>query len=337
MIKIGIAGIGFMGVTHYKAMSKIKGGKVVAVFTRDQKKLKGDWRGVKGNFGEDGGVHDLGRIACYSAFEDLISDAGIDLVDICLPTSMHTEFSIRALEAGKHVLVEKPIAISLKDADRMIAAAKKNRRHLMVAHVLRYFPEFRIIKDIMDSGKHGKVIAAHFKRIIARPAWWSSKDLSRTGGPAIDLHIHDADFIQFLFGMPIRVASQGYIGKQKIIEYLNTHYYFKNSPMAVSAEGGWISKQGCPFEHGYDVYFEKATLKFNSSMGSPPLLLTDDGKVRKQKVSTRDGFTGEIQEAVDTIRNKKKSSLCAESARNSLLLCQKEIQSVKNGFKVRVS
>ena len=232
------------------------------------------------------------------------------------------------------MFLEKPIAVNLRDADKIIAAAKKYRRQFMVAHVLRYFPEFRLIKKLVASKEYGKVLAAHFKRIISRPSWWDPRDLKRTGGPAIDLHIHDTDFVQFLFGMPKAVSSQGYVGRGGTVEYINTHYQYSGK-MAISAEGGWLAQQGCPFEHGYDIYFEEATLKFNSSSGKPPQLLTADSKVRKPKLPGKDGFVGELQEAVDSIKAGKVSTeLGGGSARNSLLLCLKEIESVKKGKKI---
>ncbi len=335
MVDIGIAGIGFMGVTHFRAIEKVKGARVRAICTRDERKLRGDWRRVQGNFGGSGGVQDVSRLARYRDLEGLLADPQVDLVDICLPTSMHVEWSVRALEAGKHVLLEKPIALDLKGADRILAAAKKHRRLFMVAHVLRFFPEFALVKELVDRGAHGPVLAAHFKRIIAHPAWWNPEDLGRTGGPAIDLHIHDTDFVQFLFGMPGAVTASGFVGKGGIVEHQHTHYHFPGK--AISAEAGWLSQQGCPFEHGYDVYFERAALKYNSSWGQPPMLLTADGKKKHPKLPGKDGFVGELQEAVDAVRQGKESKvLSGQSARNSLLLCLREIQSIRAGRRIKI-
>jgi len=107
--------------------------------------------------------------------------------------------------------------------------------------------------------------------------------------------------------------------------------------MAISAEGGWLSQQGCPFEHGYDVYFEDATLKYNSSWGQGPQLLTKDGKVRKPRLTGKDGFVGELQEVVDAVKSGKASKiLSGQSARDSLELCLKEIEAAKTGKRVVV-
>src|SRR5688500_13270731 len=113
MVRVGIAGIGFMGVTHFKAYQQVEGARVAAIFTRDPAKLQGDWTNVRGNFGEAGGQQDLTGIRGHSDLDALLSDLEIDLLDICLPSHMHREIAVRAMDAGKHVLVEKPIALEV--------------------------------------------------------------------------------------------------------------------------------------------------------------------------------------------------------------------------------
>ena len=112
MIRIGIVGVGFMGMIHYLAASGLRGGRVTAVCSRDPKKLAGDWRGIQGNFGPPGEVMDLSGIKKFDHLDGLLADPELDLIDICNPTHLHAETAIRALAAGKHVLVEKPIALT---------------------------------------------------------------------------------------------------------------------------------------------------------------------------------------------------------------------------------
>lgn len=337
MVRVGIVGIGFMGATHFKAMQKVKGSRVAAIVSRDQGKRQGDWRAIRGNFGGDGGMQDLSKVRCYGTLEELLADPSIDLVDVCLPNYLHAGAALQALAAGKHVLVEKPIALSIPDANRLLAEARRCGRFLMVAHVLRCFPEFQLVKEMVATEEYGPVLAARFRRIISRPTWWGAEDLERTGGPAVDLHVHDTDFVQHLFGMPESVISSGYVGKTGWVEHIDTHYRFRGQGMAVSCESGWLAQQGCPFEHGYDVYFEQATLKYNSSWGQPPVLLTADGKSKNPKVSRTNGFVGELQEASDAVRRGTPSQLIGgETARNALLLCLREIQSVLSGRRVSV-
>ena len=112
MIRVGIAGIGFMGMIHHLAYQRVKGARVSAICSRDEKKLAGDWRGIQGNFGPPGNQMDLAGIAGYRDFDELLADPKIDLVDICLPPSLHAYAAVAEFKAGKHVFCEKPIAWS---------------------------------------------------------------------------------------------------------------------------------------------------------------------------------------------------------------------------------
>src|SRR5581483_1430638 len=195
---------------HYLAAQKLRGARVAAIHTRDPKKLAGDWRGIQGNFGPAGTQMDLRNVKRYDDFHELLADPDIDLVDICTPTHLHPQMAITALKAGKHVLVEKAIALDTRDADAMVKAARSAGKLFMVAHVLPFFPEFAFAADAIRSGEHGKLLAAHCKRIIAKPDWSADiSDAAKTGGPAIDLHIHDTHFIGLAAGVPERVFSTG--------------------------------------------------------------------------------------------------------------------------------
>jgi len=330
-----------MGVTHFKAIREVQGAEVVALCTRDPKKLNGDWRNIRGNFGDSGGVQDLTNIRKYQKIEDILADPDIDLIDICLPTPLHKEVTLAAIEAGKHVLLEKPIALHLDDADRMIAAARQAGKLFMVAQVLRFFPEFAFVKEALDSGRYGAFLGAHFKRIISKPDWSGENWFAykeKSGGPAIDLHIHDSDFVRYLFGMPERVSSLGVKAPDGQVTYLVTQYFFEGKNWCVTAHSGAVSMPCRSFEHGFDVYFEAGTLQYDSSWGQPLHLLTADGGHEHPELPSQDGFIGEIQYAVDCIREGKEPViLSAESARESLRLCHREIESVLTGEPVTVA
>src|SRR3954471_14037336 len=163
MTGIGIVGIGFMGMIHYLAAAKLAGAKVVALCSRDPAKLAGDWTSIQGNFGPRGTKMDLSAQATYADMADLLADPKVDLVDLCVPNDEHAKLAIRALEAGKHVLVEKPIALTTRDADAMVAAARASGKLLMVAHVLPFFPEFAFAADAVQSGRYGALLAANLK------------------------------------------------------------------------------------------------------------------------------------------------------------------------------
>jgi predicted dehydrogenase len=341
MIRIGIVGIGFMGMIHYLAAGKLKGARVTAICSRDPKKLAGDWRGIRGNFGPAGQKMDLAGIHKYATLDDLLSDPAIDLVDVCNPTHLHAETAIAALRAGKHVLVEKAIALDTREADAMVKEAAKARRLLMVAHVLPFMGEFAFAAEAVRGGTYGRLLGGHFKRVISKPDWSADiGDAAKTGGPAVDLHIHDTHFIGLIAGVPGRVFSSG-VERQGVVEYLTTQYLYGNGGPAISCSSGAVAQKGRPFVHGYEIYLERATLVYES--GTAPLTVyTADGKVKQPKLKGGTdpvaGFTREIQTAVDAVATAKEPDLLrGQLARDALVLCHKECHSVRSGKAVNVA
>lgn len=341
-IRVGIAGIGFMGVTHFNAFKKVKGARVVAIAETDDKKRTGDWSDVRGNFGSGGGIVDLSKYKVFARFESMVADPDIDLIDICLPTPFHTKMTVYALQAGKNVLVEKPISTNLRDADLMIGAARKARRHLFVGQVLRYFPEYRYLKSLASSGKYGKLLAAHFRRIIAMPDWGTAgkswfADTKKSGGAGVDLHIHDVDYVMHLLGKPKSVSATGVPGTNGTWDYLAAQYSFGKGGPAISSEGGWIAAKGLPFEQSYEAYFEKASVLFNSSHG--PLTLVDSkGNKTQPKLPTQDGFVAELSAIINPLLSgEEPKELLGVGGRNALALCLAEQASAKSGKPVKVA
>jgi predicted dehydrogenase len=141
MLRVGIAGIGFMGMIHYLAYQQVAGVKVTAIASRDPKKRAGDWRGIQGNFGPPGEEMELGDVETHETIEELFANPNVDIVDVTLPPFRHAEVAIAALNAGKHVFCEKPLTLDAVSAAEVVAAAKKHDRILLVGHVLQFFPE----------------------------------------------------------------------------------------------------------------------------------------------------------------------------------------------------
>jgi predicted dehydrogenase len=341
MVRIGTVGIGFMGMIHYLAARRLKGARVTALCSRDPKKLAGDWRGIRGNFGPPGQKMDLSKVKKYDHLDALLEDPSIDLVDVCNPTHLHAATASAALKAGKHVLVEKAIALDPKEADALLKIAGRAGKLLMVAHVLPFFPEFAYAAEAIRSNRFGRLLGAHFKRIISQPDWSSeSADPAKTGGPAIDLHIHDTHFIGLVCGVPGKVFSSG-LEENGSVNYLTTQYLYGHDGPAVSCSSGAVAKKGRPFVHGFEIYLEQATLVYES--GTTPLtLLTADGQVKTPKLAgggdAIPAFTAEIQAAVDGIKEGREPDfLSAKLARDALVLCFKECQSVRTGKMVSVS
>ena len=340
MVRIGLVGVGFMGRIHYLASQKLVGGKVTAVCSRDAAKLAGDWRNTRGNFGPEPGQVDLTGVKTCSAFADMLADPDIDLIDICAVTDQHAPLALAALKAGKHVLVEKAISLNTEDADAMLSAAKQAGKLLMVAHVLPFFPEFRFAADAIRGGQYGKVLGAHFKRIIAKPDWSADiGDAAKTGGPAVDLHIHDTHFIGLVCGVPKEVFSVGTV-ERDAVTYLTTSYLYGAGGPAVTCSSGALSMSGRSFVHGFEVFMEKATLLYDSG-GTPLTLLTADAQVTQPALpgggDPLSAFADELRAAVNGVSSGNEPDLLsAQLARDALVLCHRECESVKSGKIVAV-
>lgn len=341
MIRVGIVGIGFMGMIHYLAAQRVKGVKVAAICSRDAKKRGGDWRGIQGNFGPAGEKMELGAIERYSRLEDLLEDPQIDLVDICTPPTNHAAAVIASLKAGKHVLVEKPICLETREADAMMRTAKQTGKLLMVGQVLPFNPDFGFAAQAVLSGKYGKLKAAHFKRVISQPDWSSEvADASQNGGPAIDLHIHDTHFVGLIAGIPRKVFSIGVV-EHKVVQYLDTSYIYDHGGPAITASCGALNQKGRPFSHGFEIYLEDATLLFDSD-GGGLRLLNKKGKVEVPKIKGSGDplapFQAELQLAAEAVAGGEEPAyLSGQLARDALALCHQECQSVVTGKAVAVS
>lgn len=348
MVNIGIIGLGFMGYTHFTAARRLRGGKVTAIAARDPKKRAGDWTGIQGNFGPRGGQVDLSKVRAYADHRELLHDPDVDLVDVCLPTDLHEPVVAEAIAAGKHVLVEKPIAVDLKAADRMVKAAEKAGVLLMVGHVLPFFPEFKFALEAVQSGKHGKLLGAHFRRVIAPPDWSGGmSDFRKLGGWGIDLHIHDNHFIALMCGRPKQVFARGLLA-DGYVNHVQTSYVFDGPGPAVTCVSGGIAAKGHQFAHAYEIYLEKATLMFAAGtiggegvVDRPLTVSTQDGKAREIKPKGGEewcaAFTAELQAAVKSVKDRQVSqTLSGGLARDALKLCYAEAKSIATGRPVAV-
>ncbi len=347
MLKVGIAGIGFMGMIHYLSYLKIRGTKVVAICEQNQKRLTGDWREIKGNFGPAGTMMDLTGVDTYSKIDDMLADEHIDVVDVTLPPALHEEVTIKALRAGKHVFCEKPMALTSAACRRMSAAAEKADRSILVGHVLPFFPEYNWALKSVRSGRYGKLLGGHFKRVISDPKWLSNFwQADQVGGPMLDLHIHDAHFIRLLFGMPLAVTTTGRT-KNDLAEYWHSHFDYGEQGPVVQATSGTISQQGRPFLHGFEIQLEKATLLFEFAVIGdkaeylcPPTLLSHTGKVDYVALAGEDptvAFVSEIKEVVACLsRGRTSDILDSRFAKDAVVLCHKQAESLRKRRAVKL-
>ncbi len=347
MVRVGIVGVGFMGMVHYLTYQKVANASVGAICDSVPARLAGDWTEIKGNFGPAGTQMDLAGVETYSDVDEMIANPNIDVIDICLPPSAHADVAVKALNAGKHVFSEKPMALTIEDTERMVAASHASGKLLMVGHVLPTFPEFDFAIRTARSGDYGKLLGGHFRRVISDPAWLPHfYDPNRVGGPMLDLHIHDAHFIRYLFGKPTAVTSQGRM-RGEVVEYFNSQFQFTED-FTVSATSGVIRQPSRAFLHGYEIHLEQATLAFEFAViddepvvAMPCTLMPSEGKAFQPELGSgdpMDAFEIELNEVVKGIESGTPAEfLTAELAQDAIRLCQKQTESVRTRKPVAIS
>jgi predicted dehydrogenase len=297
MINVALFGAGFVSGNHAAAYDKLPGTKLVAVLDADgerAEKLAGP-RGAR----------------AYTEAETLFAKENVDLVDVCLPTFLHEKYVVMAAEKGKQVLCEKPFALTGEAADRMIAAAEKSKVRLMVAQVLRFWPEYVEIKRRLDRGDLGELQMVYANRLAQHPNWseWF-KDPEKSGGGLFDLHLHDIDVLRYFFGPVETVYALGYKTPGGCYNHVMSSLKFRNGARAV-AEGAFQMSEGYPFTMTFRAVGTKGTLEFVLSAGfnlenlggaSSRLVLFENGrKPEIVEVDGTDAYFREIEYFTDCI------------------------------------
>jgi predicted dehydrogenase len=196
-------------------------------------------------------------------WEAAIAAPGVDAVDVCLPTPLHRPVAERALALGRHVLVEKPIALTLADADAIGAAAAASGRVLMVGHVLRFFPEVVELRRLLAAGELGRALAATALRLSAPPDWndWM-QDPERSGGTLVDLMVHDFDIASALLGPARRVHARAAAGGRHVSALVE----HEHGDAAI--EGSHAMPASYPFTAGLRVLCERGVLDHRFEAGA---------------------------------------------------------------------
>ncbi len=298
-MKIGVLGLGFMGSTHLKAWSRIPQATLLAVLDQNEARLSGDLSSIQGNLGGPGLKMDFSAVRKYRSVDSILRDPDIEAVDICLPTFLHAGTAVEALRAGKHVLCEKPMALRGEDADGMITEAERSRRILMVAQVLRFFPEYRELRRLVNSGRLGPIRSAFLRRRTAVPAWATADymDKQKSGGAVFDLLIHDVDQCQQLFGLPEAVSSTGYEDMAGGIDTIVAEFHYPDLGQ-VTVTGGWFHRGNYPFSMEFTVVGDKGVVEY-SSAGRPLTVHWSDGRRETPQLDEKDGYQAELEYFVD--------------------------------------
>lgn len=326
MIKVGLIGCGFMGGMHaacYAALENL-GVKVVAV--ADPRKDFAEKLMTEG-------------MTYYAEGMDLIEKADVDVIDICLPTDLHTAHAVAAMKAGKHVFVEKPICIKAEEMELLLKTEAETGIKVQVGQVIRQWTEYKWLKETVDSGVYGKVLSGEFTRISGRPDWASENwlhTIERSGGVAVDMHVHDVDFVRYILGEPDRVQAQAYRDEEGVIQHINALYGYGNN-VGIAVQAGWDYPASFPFTATYRVKFEKATVIHNGGITVYP----NEGEPFQPEmeeefqgdndiggnVSSLGGYYNELKYFVEGLQGKNDLSVATVSeAIKSIQLVLKEVE-----------
>lgn len=338
MLRIGIVGFGFMGRMHFRQWKAVKGAQVVAICDANPN-IKEDTKRAVGNIKGAEGDIDFTGIEVYHDFEQMLDKAKLDAISLTLPTYLHAACSEQALSRGVNVLCEKPMALTTADCDRMIKAAQKSGKVLQIGHCVRFWPGYDKTKEIVDSGKYGKVIAGMFQRLGSAPGWAADNwfaDEARSGGVALDLHIHDTDYVQYLFGMPKSVSSHGGKGPKGQLIHIVTEYDYGDDKVVV-AEGGWAMAPSFGFEMSFNLILEKASIIFDITRNPVFRVCPREGEVFTPEVPAGDGYSLEIAHFVKTIRGEAVPPiLTLEQSRDSVRIVEAEKKSINSRERILI-
>lgn len=341
MVRVGLIGAGFIGRNHFNQYEKMADrARVVALCDADADRRAGDWSKVGGNLADAQGTkRNLGDIKPYTDWRQIVVDPQVDAIDICVPTCLHRDIAVAALNAGKHVLCEKPMGLSVAECDEMLAAARPPLK-LMVAQCIRFWPEYVWLKRVLDSGRYGQLKALHLRRQASAPTytlgnWAANPEVS--GGAILDLHVHDVDYAIYLLGKPKAIFAQGYQLPSGSVDRVHAAWIYP-SKVSVQVECFWDAHPGFAFNMGFTAVFEKATVAWDCATGQPLKLFMDGQDPQVPEMPVEEGYFGEIAHFIDCIeKNVAPSITTPQQSRDAVAMALAEKRSILTGEIVSTS
>lgn len=307
MIQIGIVGAGGMGTVHKSNYAYIKDCRVAAVVgqTKQDEERAKEW-----------------GLPLYRDVDSMLDREEIDVVDVCTPTFLHKEHVMKALKRGKHTITEKPIALKAADAKEMFEMARAKGVQLFVGQVLRFYRESRILRELVEDRRYGRVLDATFERLSACPRWAQGGwlfDKEKSGHLPYDLHIHDLDLMVSLFGKPeeYRFTSCGNSGRDYKEQY---RFFYRYKDFNAVAEAAWFNAD-IPFTVRWRVYFENAVVVNDGTrlvayqFDREPLVFDTEEKVKIPtgiNVPPTGVYLEELTHFISCIRDNRPSDLVKE-------------------------
>ncbi len=340
MIRVGLVGYGFMGHMHAQCYAAA-GAEILAVADVEPEK--------RGEAGE--------KLRCrtFAGLDELLDGLEVDLVDICTPTYLHEELVVAAARAGRNIMCEKPMSLTIPSCDRMIKAAEKAGVAFMVGQVIRFWPEYQVIKEILGAGTYGRVEWLSARRLSPPPTWaWQGwlLDPARSGGGVLDLHIHALAYIQWVRGLPKTVLAAAAAGPRGGQDSVMTLAWEHASGAKSAAEGSLNLAPGFPFNMALLAACEKATIRFDSAASptlvvypfdgasfAPPLPDPNIGVSTETQgnIGSLGGYYNEIKYFLDCLEaGRKPAVVTPEEARESVRFSLAVAESARTGQVVKL-
>lgn len=335
MIKVAIVGAGYIGKIHASMCKEVPDVSVVAVVDKVEEKGKILASHYDAKF--------------YPDMDLLFDNEDVDAVAICTPNDLHAEMVKKAASAKKNIFCEKPLALSLKEADEMIEAVKRNKVKSMVGHVIRFFPEYKKVKEIVDGGELGTPLNALCERNCVAPdwseeMWYLREDLS--GGSVLSLQIHDIDYLNWIFGKPSIVESQGtYNLELGGWAHMGMNIRYEGGQYGL-IDSGWAFKGKFPFTTVLRVLCDNGTIEWIFRGGKnieerghkePIKIYKSDGSIYEEKASNIDPFYLEWEYFINCLENNKDiNNATFEDARAALKVGLAAIESAKTMRAIKI-
>lgn len=310
MLKVGLIGCGGIGAVHARCWLAM-GDKVQLAVIADLDTKRAQEFAEKSN------------AKVYADGLELLKEEELDVVDICVPTFLHTTYVMKAMERVKNVIVEKPVCLKEEEAQMLLEAREKTGALVQVAHVVRFMDAYRYLKEIVSTGTYGKVVAGKFSRISPRPMWMKGHDdIDRTGTMTVDMHIHDVDYIRYLMeGEPDDIASWSVKDQEGIVQHIWSSYRYGDA--LLTAEGSWDYPSGLPFAQTFRVRLERAAVVLDEA-GVLTVYPEEGGKLIPQlgakeemdlgiNVSDLGPYMNEIKYFVETIETGNREGIASLS------------------------
>ncbi|MGQ9902688.1 MAG: Gfo/Idh/MocA family protein [Fimbriimonadales bacterium] len=321
MAKVGIIGLGTMGRQHMDAYRAMPDVVVAGVYDHHADRAAA--------FAQQYGVpiaRDLNAL-----FE------ACDIIDICTPTHRHAEYALPAIEAGKAVVCEKPLARTLDECQRIVEAAHKHNTPFMPAHVLRFFPEYRTAHQRVCSGALGTIAAVRMRRGGDFPRtksdWYA--DFEKSGGVILDLIIHDLDWMLWTLGAVERVYAKALTFRNlPHLDYTLVTLKFKNGAVG-HIEGTWCDPGG--FKVNFEVCGDAGMIEYDSARQIALQVATrveggtGGGVQVPESPAVQNPYYLELRHFVDCVQSGQTPEITVEDGYNAVRLALAAIESAQTG------